>query len=325
MSTVHLIRCTAADEPARVGELVLALARRVIRDEGLVAEGPTALVADHPVRARVREQWEAWTSPLADWLGEEGWQPAVAPSPREPAPTAARLPVEGKRLDGLDVGEAVAGARSLVSLHRVSLHERSGMEGVLHGLATGCASADGLKALQTDVQPTVDRDVCGGCGMCVTLCGNEGIRHNGHVAVVKPETCLGCGDCLAECFLEALTFPDGASRRLMERCAEGAAAVAAPLRGRSLHVALALPEPVRRIAMQGHHVPQPEVGILAGTDPLAVDRAAAELIAASLGAPLAELTRCPEDPLHLLAHGAESGLGDGAHVMVDHDPAGLAC
>lgn len=323
MSRVDLLRCSASDDRARIGGMLAAWMCKAADGLGEPNAVPLVLVTEHPSRQRVQAQWDAWREPLIAGLNGAGWIPTMAPSPREATSTAAELPVGGRHFETFPVGAAVSGAAVLISLSRVTLHEKSGLEGVLHGLAIGSAAAEGLVKIQTGVQPHVERDMCGGCGMCVTYCGNEGIRHNGHVAVIRPENCLGCGDCLAECFMEALKFPVGGSRMLMERTAEAAAAVAASFRGRSLHGAVLMPEPARRSTMAGHHVPQPDLGILVGTDPLAVERAAADLVETDLGAPLAELCRCPEDPRHLLLHAGEVGLGNGDYELVDHAPGSL--
>ena len=324
MSLVHRVRCGLSDDRHQVGTWLAALTTRVMADLEAPVGASAVLVTETPTRGRVQAQWDAWRDPFLTAIRASGRDPVTAPSPREAGAAAAEFEVSGRHFTTFPVGDAVAAAEALIVLCRVSLHEKSGIEGVLHGLAIGAAAAEGLVAIQTGVQPRVEREMCGGCGMCVTYCGNEGIRHNGHVAVIRPENCLGCGDCLAECFMNALQFPTGGSRTLMERTAEAAAAVGLRFRGRALYGAVVIPEPARRSTMEGHHVPQPDLGLLMGTDLLAVERAAADWTEQDLGAPLAELCHCPEDPRLLLSHAGNSGLGDGRYELVDHTIGSLA-
>lgn len=283
MSAVHFVPCGADEEPARVGALALAAARLAAGE----ALRPGRHLLDAPLRAGAAAAFRAWTAPLL----------------------AAYPPAEG----GPDVLVAAPG----------SLHARSGWEGALHALAVQGATPAELSALQEGVQPHVERDVCGGCGMCVTLCGNAGVRHTGHVAVIRPENCLACGDCLAECYLGALKFPAGGSAELMRRVGVAAGA-RVRAGGRILSVVFLLRPPTRRLDAGANRVPQADLGVLAGLDPVAVDAAAASLVADHFGRGLRELSGCPADPLALLGAAAAAGAGAADHEIVRHQAERLA-
>lgn len=283
MSVVHFVPCSAADGPERIGALAAGLARRAAAD----GFAPAAHLLDTPLRAGAAAAFAAWTAPLA------------AAFPATPGGSGLLLAATG------------------------SLHARSGWEGALHALAVCGAEPAVLAAIQEGVQPHVERDVCGGCGMCVTLCGNAGVRHNGHVAVIRPENCLACGDCLAECYLEALQFPAGGSARLMDRVGAAAAARRREA-GELLAVVFLLRQPSRKLDGGDNRVPQADLGVLAGSDPVALDAAAAELVAAHAGQGLQALSGCPEDPRRLLEAAAAAGAGAAVHRIVRHEPSRLA-
>ena len=299
MTTVHFVPCHSDEDPQRIGCLAVAihdLAALSARPD--LGTGPSILQLDTPFRSQPRAMFEAWTAPLRQRLQERGAE---------------------EETFGVRTGSA-----SLTLATTGTLHARSGWEGALHFLGVGCVPDEKVEAIRVGLQPHVERDVCGGCGMCVTLCGNDGIRHNGHVAVVKPEACLACGDCLAECYLGALKFPAGGSKALIERIAISAAGVVGASTG-LLAIVFLLQGPRRRLASDAHHVPQADLGILAGIDPVAVDQAAADLIAEASGRTLQELSGCPENPLELMDQAQRFGAGSRRYDLLRHDPGRLGC
>ena len=60
--------------------------------------------------------------------------------------------------------------------------------------------------------PSIDKEKCIGCGMCVTTCGRKVFEFNwteGKSVVAKPNNCLvGCTSCEAWCVFDAISFPD---------------------------------------------------------------------------------------------------------------------
>jgi len=299
MSTVHFVSCRSSDEAEYIGRLALALFDQTTVGTKWADTGTSvALHLETPLRLEAQKQFLAWTEPLETRIRQRQGPVALAVGAPEGTPLA------------------------LVTIG--SLHARSGWEGALHALGLRCVSEQSVASITESVQPHVERDICGGCGMCVTLCGNDGILHNGHVAVVKPETCLACGDCLAECYLEALKFPDRGTGALMQRVASSAARVVEKS-GEVVTVVFLLQGPRRKLASDGNHVPQADLGILVGTDPVAVDQAAVDLISGASGQNLQELSGCPDNPLDLITDSEKKGAGNRFYELFRHTPDRLGC
>lgn len=56
--------------------------------------------------------------------------------------------------------------------------------------------------------PQIDRQICTGCGDCITACPTDALIRSGNVAEVgKPEACNYCGICELICPVEAVTLP----------------------------------------------------------------------------------------------------------------------
>ncbi|MCI8594188.1 MAG: ferredoxin family protein [Oscillospiraceae bacterium] len=62
---------------------------------------------------------------------------------------------------------------------------------------------------QVEWNPTVDKEVCIGCGKCFGFCKHGVYRmENGKAEVVFPEGCVVlCSRCMPLCPVEAITFP----------------------------------------------------------------------------------------------------------------------
>ena len=296
---VHFVPCGSQDAPELIGQLALALFVKAVGDGAWATPGTAVtLHLDDPSQVEANTHFKAWTDPLARHIRHQ-------------------------ERDVCHSADAAAGM-PLAVVTTGSLHSRSGWEGAVHSVGIGCVSLETADTIREGLLPHVDRDICGGCGMCVTLCGNDGIRHNGHVAVVKPESCLACGDCLAECYLEALKFPEQGSQTLIQRIASSAARVVEKS-GPMVALVFLLQGPRRKLASDAHHIPQADLGILVGTDPVAVDQAAADLIAEKAGQNLQELSGCPENPLELLRRAEELGAGNRQYQLHRFDPKRLGC
>jgi len=68
-------------------------------------------------------------------------------------------------------------------------------------------------------QPTINRDKCTGCGLCVVTCGEKrnvfGFDFDEKKSVVMyPENCMiGCNNCTVACLWNAITHPDVSEAR----------------------------------------------------------------------------------------------------------------
>ena len=59
--------------------------------------------------------------------------------------------------------------------------------------------------------PTIQEDLCTGCGSCLEFCSNNvfELGDDGMMKVINPYNCVvGCASCEKMCPVEAITFPD---------------------------------------------------------------------------------------------------------------------
>ena len=67
-----------------------------------------------------------------------------------------------------------------------------------------------LRYLRDVVTLTLDREQCGGCGMCTTVCPHGVFDvQNGKARIVDRDACMECGACARNCPNEALSVNAG--------------------------------------------------------------------------------------------------------------------
>lgn len=175
------------------------------------------------------------------------------------------------------IGRAVMDADILISLTHFKGHEKMGIGGAIKNLGMGCASRAGKMELHTDGKPRLDVEACIGCGSCAPHCAHDALHLQGEKMTLDTARCAGCGSCVSVCPADALRPNwEQADRLLDEKTTEYAAAVVA---GRPhFHISL-LCDIAPNCDCHGENDAAilPDIGMLAGFDPVALDCAACDL------------------------------------------------
>ncbi|MBQ4337356.1 MAG: DUF362 domain-containing protein, partial [Lentisphaeria bacterium] len=155
--------------------------------------------------------------------------------------------------------------------------EAMGIGGAVKNTGMGCGSRAGKMEMHSDGKPELNTDDCIGCGICQKHCAHNALTLNGRKMTIDHAKCAGCGSCIAVCPKDALQPNWGQSAKLLnEKTSEYAAAV---LNGRPhFHVSL-LCDIAPNCDCHGENDAAilPDIGMLAGFDPVALDKAACDL------------------------------------------------
>lgn len=179
------------------------------------------------------------------------------------------------------VASTIAGADAMVVISHFKGHLLTGFGGAIKNLGMGCASRAGKLYQHSSVRPVIKLERCTGCGICASHCHAGAITVDGTAAIDR-ELCTGCGECLGRC-------PEGAVRvswdqemevfvRRMVEYAWAVVSVSSPL----LYVNFVTSVVPDCDCMQDTGPALvADIGILASTDPVAVDAASLDLVTAA--------------------------------------------
>jgi len=212
---------------------------------------------------------------------------------------AISVPVGLPHYAEVEIAPEIADADVLVAVTHFKGHEMSGFGGALKNLGMGAASRQGKLSMHSTSSPAVHAELCTACASCRRWCAFGAIAMpEGGPAVIDPERCSGCGACLPTCPAGAIRISwDQGSRDMQERMVEYAYGAISPKGGRAVFLNFLMNiSPLCDCYPFADAPLVPDVGILAATDPVALDQASADLVNLQPGHPLS-------------AHAAELGPG----------------
>lgn len=201
----------------------------------------------------------------------------------------------GRRCRSAKLAAAIYHADAVIALTHVTGHGMFGMAGAIKNLGMGAGSRGGKQMMHSDVKPTVQPAKCTGCRLCSRCCPVDATSYPkpaGKV-VIDHSVCIGCGECVAVCPVEAIAINWGETVGAQERTAEFCAALMHGRREKFGFVSFLLDisggcdcmdKPGAALA--------PDIGILASRDPVAIDAAAARLVADAPAMPGSRLAAC---------------------------------
>ena len=190
------------------------------------------------------------------------------------------IPVRGKHVETAFVAKEIAEADAVIGVTHFKAHELSGIGGTLKNIGMGCAARKGKLAQHSNVAPKVKRKRCVGCKTCVAVCAFHAIAMVDGKAQIDSEKCAGCGECITACPQKAIQIQWNETIPVFqEKLAEYARAALMGKEKTSLFFNFVWE--ISAICDCNPHSGAPiapGIGIVASTDPVAVDQAAVDLI-----------------------------------------------
>lgn len=188
--------------------------------------------------------------------------------------------INQKRFQQVYIGSEIVNADALISVAHFKGHELSGFGGTIKNLGMGCASRKGKLAQHSTVSPKVIQKKCIGCEDCVPHCSQHAISVTNKKASINPETCIGCGECILICPNSAIQIQWNQSVPVfLENMAEYTLGVLKNKTNKALFVNF-ITDISPACDCYGHN-DSPlvrDIGILASTDPVAIDQASVDLV-----------------------------------------------
>ena len=249
--------------------------------------------------------------------------------------SAQRVAVPGEILSEVDIGLEIIEADALIVLSHFKCHELAGFGGAIKNLAMGCASREGKLEQHSTVAPSISAKHCTACGACLKACAHNAIDLSTGKAVLDENLCVGCGRCITVCEPQAIRIQwNEESTLVMKKMAEYALGAFVG-KGKQLLFVNFITQVSPACDCYGH-TDAPiiaDLGILASTDPVALDQACADLVNQARGLPNTVMKTGHEpgedkfrsiypqiDWEVQLEHGEKVGLGRRAYELVRLEP-----
>jgi uncharacterized protein len=168
---------------------------------------------------------------------------------------------------------------SMVVLTHFKGHCDAGYGGVFKNLGMGLGSRAGKLHMHADVRPCIG-EKCVGCGICLKYCNAEAINILDGKAQINKDKCEGCAMCIAACPNNAVQIPWGTSshenvQKKIVDYAEGVMKVVPCM------IFINVLENITKECDCFGIVQKPvveDIGIVAGYDPVSVDKASLDLV-----------------------------------------------
>jgi len=199
----------------------------------------------------------------------------------------AEIEISKKHFKKVKIARDIASCDSIVVLTHVTGHMYTGLGGAIKNLGMGCASRRGKYEQHSGVIPEVEAEFCAGCGRCASNCpGPAGtITVKDGVAAINASSCLGCGECVVVCRTKAIGIKWSEKlENLQQKMVEYAYGAVKAINGKAVYVSflLKITKNCDCIAEDEERVTE-DLGVLASLDPVAIDKAAADIMNAAYG------------------------------------------
>jgi uncharacterized Fe-S center protein len=218
---------------------------------------------------------------------ENGFNPIAVPCPVIIADGLKAIDYREVSIDGeycktTKIGTAIADADIIVSMSHFKGHEITGFGGALKNLGMGSAAAAGKLEMHSSSQPKIVEKNCTACGQCVKYCASKAIAVNkSKKAEIDYVKCVGCGQCIAVCqYNAAQVVWDGAAD--IACCKVSEYTLAALKNKPHFHVSFIMDVSPNCDCWDCNDAAiVPNIGIAASFDPVALDKACADMVTAA--------------------------------------------
>ncbi len=204
-----------------------------------------------------------------------------------------KVEVNQKHCAQVYIGAEIVAADALIGVAHFKGHELSGFGGALKNIGMGCASRKGKLDQHSTVSPKIKKKKCQGCSECVNHCPVNAIALINKKAEINPEICIGCGECIIRCAFHAVNIVWNQTIPVfLEKMMEYVSGVLKGKQDKTFFINF-----ITHISPGCDCLPYNDspivrdIGILASTDPVAIDQASVDLVNAEQALPGSSLKK----------------------------------
>ena len=218
------------------------------------------------------------------------------------------------------IASDIARSQSILSVAHFTGHCAACMGATLKTLGMGCASRKGKMRQHAALTLSIGDD-CTRCGQCYDHCPADAITLNDVKAHIDQDKCIGCAECLVACGFNAVECDWGEEDEVLQKnIAEHALGTLKGKQNKSVFFNYLISVTKDCDCFSEPDMPRivDDIGILASTDPVAVDKAALDMVEAKGGKNLAKLLGNDKlNPHYQLEHAQRIGLGPAHYELLE--------
>ncbi len=218
------------------------------------------------------------------------------------------------------IASDIARCQSILSVAHFTGHCAACMGATLKTLGMGCASRKGKMRQHAALTLSIGDD-CTRCGQCYDHCPADAITLNDVKAHIDQDKCIGCAECLVACGFNAVECDWGEEDEVLQKnIAEHALGTLKGKQNKSVFFNYLISVTKDCDCFSEPDMPRivDDIGILASTNPVAVDKAALDMVEAKGGKNLAKLLGNDKlNPHYQLEHAQRIGLGTAHYELLE--------
>lgn len=245
--------------------------------------------------------------------------------------SGVKVSISGDVLKEVLIAREIVEADCLVAVSHFKAHELSGFGGALKNVGMGCATREGKLIQHSTVAPVVNNAACKGCKMCLNYCSVQAISVHAKKAIIAEDVCIGCGECIVVCPHKAIEIQWNESPDIFQKkMVEYAAGALKEKKRKSIFMNFLVQISPACDCYPNSDAPiVRDIGIVASTDPVAIDAASCDLVNNEESIPntaIKKILNKGEDKWHALyptidwsyqlEHAEKMGLGTRLYTLV---------
>lgn len=187
------------------------------------------------------------------------------------------IDVNLKHCSKVKIGAALSEADIIISLNHFKGHEQAGFGGAFKNLGMGSGSKLGKLEMHSGSKPIINKAKCIACGLCFDNCNQKAINVE-EKAVIDYNKCVGCGECIVVCPEKAISQKEiDQSKILNEKIVEYTYGL---LKDKNhFHINFIMNVSPNCDCWSNNDLAiVPDIGIVASSDPVAIDMASIDLV-----------------------------------------------
>ncbi|MCL2144178.1 MAG: DUF362 domain-containing protein [Endomicrobia bacterium] len=237
-----------------------------------------------------------------------------------------------KHFKTVSVGRDIVQSDSFIFMNHFKGHEVTGFGGALKNVGMGCASKEGKYAMHNSAKPSVKASKCTACGTCVKNCYQNALsitsrshpaltreRIKEGVVVMDRTKCAGCGQCIVSCAFGVFGLNWDEDPKVVQRkIVEYAAGVLKNKKASYINFLNHISKDCDCFGFLKNPPLMQDVGIVAGTDPVAVDQASYDLVNKAYGKNFFKKIHPDVNPEIQLEYAEKIGLGTREYELINY-------